>query len=626
MTVRIGRYFKNDPHMMRIRFIFSLDPDLLERTVEKGQAALNKPKNPREGNSMKLSRRHLMLGAGGLAAIGALGVAAFRDKPRPRARFEKRKTRQPNILLIVTDQERHHDYLPAGLKLPNRERIFERATRFKMHGISGLCSMARANIYTGQHYQHNGVYENTPIPFAHDLYPSVPTIGTMMQDAGYETAYFGKWHLTHLPTTEEVGTGKMRALFQSYGFEVNDQAGEVEGPQAGYHKDPRTARVAASYLHEKAKAGKGERPWFAAVNLLNPHDIMFYLATQRQLDTFVSLPIGGTDLVPRPDDPLYAENLDLPLLENFGETGDVDKPLAHQLFRQVNDLALGEIPLDDAAGWKAYENYYFNCLRDVDRNLGTVLDAMDATDAWRDTVVIFTADHGELSGAHGLRAKGNVIYRENCEVPLAICHPDIGTESETGVLTSHVDIAPAILRFAGIEQAEWQEQLPGLRGHDLSQALGNGADRELGGIGRKGVLYQWDSRIYGSPEGVHLIADAFKAEGLSRAMKFYDAFVVEGLKYRHGMRGSFDGRYKFARYFRPTEHNTPGSMEELKRLNDLELYDTQADPLERVNIANNPENEAFVWQMAQLTNALVAGEVGEDDGQMLPGPSMIWNA
>ena len=55
---------------------------------------------------MKLSRRHLMMGAGGLAAMGALGVAAFGDKPRPRAHFEKRKSRQPNIQLIVTDLER----------------------------------------------------------------------------------------------------------------------------------------------------------------------------------------------------------------------------------------------------------------------------------------------------------------------------------------------------------------------------------------------------------------------------------------------------------------------------------------------------------------------------------------
>ncbi len=87
-----------------------------------------------------------------------------------------------------------------------------------------------------------------------------------------------------------------------------------------------------------------------------------------------------------------------------------------------------------------------------------------------------------------------------------------------------------------------------------------------------------------------------------------------------------DRRYRFARYFRPTAHNTPASFEELKRLNDLELYDTQADPLERINIANRPENDGLVWKMAQLTNRLVAEEVREDDGQMLPGPTMIWNA
>lgn len=574
---------------------------------------------------MKISRRNMLIGAGGLATLGAVGFAHERANARPRANFAKRKSRQPNILLIVTDQERHHDYLPTALPFPNRQRIFERATQMRMQGISGLCSMARANIYTGQHYQHNGVYENVPIPFAHDLYPSVPTLGTMMQDAGYETAYFGKWHLTHLPATEDVGTGKIRKLFQSYGFEINDQPGEIEGPQGGHKKDPRTAKTAAAYIRERGRATTSDRPWFAAVNLLNPHDIMFYLATKRQMDTFLHISIGGTDLVPAPDDPVYAEDLGLPFLPNFGVEGDVDKPFAHTLFRRVNDLALGEIPDDDIAGWRAYENYYFNCLRDVDRSLGTVLDAVDETNAWADTVVIFTADHGELSGAHGLRAKGNVVYRENCEVPLAICHPDIKSPSETGVLTSQVDIVPAILSFAGIAEAERKEQFPALRGRDLSLALGAGADRGLKGLGREGVLYQWDSRLYGSPEGVREIARAFKDSGLNKLWGFYEGFIAEGVKYRHGMRGSYDGRYRFARYFRPTEHNTPSSLEELKRLNDLELYDTQSDPLERINIANRPENADLVWKMAQLTNRLVAEEVGEDDGQMLPGPSMIWN-
>lgn len=330
--------------------------------------------------------------------------------------------------------------------------------------------------------------------------------------------------------------------------------------------------------------------------------------------------------MPAPDDALYAEDLDLPLLPNFGTAGDVDKPLAHKLFRDTNDLALGEIPDDDLDGWRSYENYYFNCLRDVDRNIGTVLDAMDETGAWDNTIVIFTADHGELSGAHGLRAKGNVIYRENCEVPLAICHPDIKTPSVSGVLTSHVDLAPAILSFAGITEAERKKQFPALKGHDLSAALGAGADRGLGGIGRTGVLYQWDSRIYGSPDGVIEIAKSFKEGGLAKLSGLFEAMIVEGVKYRHGMRGAYDGRYRFARYFRPTEHNTPQSMDELKRFNDLELYDTESDPLERINLANQPEHEETVWRMAQLVNALVAQEVGEDTGQMLPGPSMFWTA
>jgi arylsulfatase len=510
----------------------------------------------------------------------------------------------------------------VGLKLPNHDRLYSRATRFSnMNGISGLCSIARGNIYTGQHYQNNGVYENVPVPFAHDLYADVATLGTMMQDAGYETAYFGKWHLTKLPPLDP-GADWMRRLFKSYGFDVSNQPGDVEGPHQGYAKDADTATAAATYIRSRKGA---ERPWFASVNLLNPHDIMFFLA-RRQYETLVPLPFADIRLLPAPADAIYQQDLGLPLPPNFGAGGDVAKPAAHDLYRIANDAGLGRIPDDDLDAWRRHENYYLNCLRDVDRKVGTVLDAMDETGAWIDTVVVFTSDHGEMSGAHGLRGKGNVIYRENASVPFAIVHPDIKSDGDTPALASHVDIAPTLLRFACVEGAVLAEQASWLKGRDLTAALGPGASRTLGGAGRDGVLYQWDSRIYGSAEATEKTAEAFRHNGAVRAWRLFNGPLLDGLKNRHGMRGAFDGRWKFARYFRPREHNTPRDLAELRRLNDVELYDTVADPTERVNLADRPEAAADLLRMSNLTNRLMAGEVGRADVAELPGPSFLWTA
>src|SRR5699024_5794918 len=89
---------------------------------------------------------------------------------------------------------------------------------------------------------------------------------------------------------------------------------------------------------------------------------------------------------------------------------------------------------------------------------------------------------------------------------------------------------------------------------------------------------------------------------------------------RGAIRAIFDGRYTFARYFSPKQHNVPQSMEDLFKLNDVELFDLQRDPNEMTNLAmDRKRNGALLEAMNAKLNALIAAEVGEDIGQMLPG-------
>ena len=93
------------------------------------------------------------------------------------------------------------------------------------------------------------------------------------------------------------------------------------------------------------------------------------------------------------------------------------------------------------------------------------------------------------------------------------------------------------------------------------------------------------------------------------------------------IRGVFDGRYKFARYFRATEHHKPRDWETLIAHNDLELYDTAADPDELVNLAHEPdEHKAKILELNAKVNALIDAEVGPDDGSIYPGPTSAYGS
>ena len=112
-------------------------------------------------------------------------------------------TNQPNILMIVTDQEYAHQSLPAGFVLPNRDRIRSRGVTFNSHhATTTVCTPSRSVIYTGRHTPHTRMFDNTNFAWIDDMKAdpeALPTVGHMLRDLGYHTVYKGKWHLSELP-------------------------------------------------------------------------------------------------------------------------------------------------------------------------------------------------------------------------------------------------------------------------------------------------------------------------------------------------------------------------------------------------------------------------------------------
>ncbi|MBL8224424.1 MAG: sulfatase-like hydrolase/transferase [Chromatiales bacterium] len=573
-----------------------------------------------------LTRRELLHATGAMAMAAGLAAPAAQatTAPGPAASPASGSPTGPwNILFILTDQERFFrpGELPAGYSLPAHERLARRGVTFTNHTISScVCTPSRSVIYTGRHIQQTGMFDNTNFPWISSLSPDMRTVGDMLRDAGYYTAYKGKWHLTKdFETVNTLGTPTkiFTAEMEEYGFSDYFGIGDIIAhTQGGYRHDGVITAMAGSWLRGKgrelAAAGK---PWFLAVNLVNPHDVMFYDTDAP--GTPVHQARGLTHVARDPVDPLYAKQWSFDLPPNHGQALDAPgRPPAHRDFLRSHDALVGEIP-DEPERWKRRHNYYLNCLRDADRNVGTLLDELDAAGLTDRTIIVLTADHGDMDGAHRLHAKGAVGYREQNNVPLVIAHPAFPGDRSCRALTSHVDLAPTLVAFTGVNGQRRREITRELPGKDLGALLPDPEGAEVNAV-REGALFNYNMFAYLDGDYLYKAVRWIQQGGNPKELR--SAGFAPDLRKRGAVRSVFDGRYAFTRYFSPKEHNRPTTLEQLYRQNDVELYDRQADPLEMQNLATDRRRHGeLLLAMNAKLNRLIDGEVGEDRGQMLPG-------
>jgi arylsulfatase len=576
-----------------------------------------------------VTRREFLVAAGagavglGLGA-GAAAAATTSGETAPHGVVSSRSTGRPyNIVFILTDQERFFrpGELPEGYSLPAHERLTRSGTLFSNHTINScVCTPSRSVLYTGQHIQRTGMFDNTNFPWIQSMSTELPTVGDMLRQAGYYTAYKGKWHLTkEFETVNKLGTPTkiFTEEMEAYGFSDYMGIGDIIAhTQGGYLHDGITTAMAGSWLRGKGRElAAAQKPWFLAVNLVNPHDVMFYDTDAP--GTPVQTARGITHVARDPVDPLYARQWNFELPASHDQAIDAPgRPAAHRDFLRSHDALVGNIP-NEPDRWRRRHNYYLNCLRDADRNIAAVLAEIDAAGLTDSTIIVLTADHGDMDGAHQLHAKGAVAYREQNNVPLIISHPALPGGGQCRAITSHVDIAPTLVALTGVPLERRQSITRGLPGKDLSGLLAAPAAADVNAL-HEGVLFNYNMFAY--LDGDYLLkALAYIQQG-GDPKKLKDAGIAPDMGKRGAVRSVFDGRHVFTRYFSPRQHNRPTTLEDLYRVNDVELFDLQADPFEVTNLAARKGQQGeLVLAMNEKLNRLIEAEVGEDRGQMLPG-------
>lgn len=468
---------------------------------------------------------------------------------------------RPNILLIVSDEERRNDWLEGVVDLPAHRRLRDDGLSFdRYYTHSSPCSPARASLYTGRYLAQHGVVDNVSFPAHVALDPAIPTIGGLLAERGYRSSYLGKWHLSHDRQPDMAAHGYRDWQGDDYWYTGN--------PWTGRHFDPILADQAVEWL---ARHGSG-RPWFLTVALLGPHDIMWYPADHSSfladhpeaaeaLDFIQRARLGpeagDLGLVPPPED--YPRRFER-LPENFHDDLHT-KPEVQRAWRHVRNREhfVGAMDPADHRSWLRYLDYYAYLHEQLDEALAELLGALDRLGLYDDTAVVYTSDHGDACGSHGLRAKLPCVYEEVMGVPLVVKFPGGPAGRRTRALATHVDLAATIAAWGGVDPGG----APGLSGRDLAPVL---ADPDA--AVRDYVLFSQDSA----------------QSGLIRSS-------------RYAVRGFFDGRTKYARYYgigggieRDGTRASSGKVFDVDADfddHDHEWYETAEDPHELVNLAGD---------------------------------------
>jgi len=519
-----------------------------------------------------------------------------------------------NIIFIIVDQRTYRLLAGSEYSLPAIDAIASHGVRFQNHYIaSAMCSPSRATFLTGRPPQFHHVFDQMQYSYVPTLDPHIPNVGSVLKGLGYKTAYFGKFEMD-----KEILSAKPTVNYsqvaQPYGFDVFSAGGDANSdPLSGFDNDRLTAGESVRWLRVMAmESRRTGQPFFMVASFVNPHDIM-YGNGNIPGQSPVQKPLSPKAAPPPPPDSTYEKKWSFTLPPSLQESLTAPgMPGALLEYQKGWDGWSGTIPTDRKDMWTIFYNYYLNTIRDSERSIQEIVDVLNDMNLWRDTVVVFTADHGEMGGSHGgLKGKGPFSYEQNVHVPLIIAHPAAKAGATCSALTSHLDLVPTFVGLTGLPDSKRPASVKALPGHDFSSLLANPEKADAHAV-RPGVLFNY--------VGVSTVDGDYLLQTMTNLFlnKPSPPLSQAKLDKRGFLYVVFDGRYKFARYYAPTAFNTPVTLEEILKNNDVQLFDLESDPEETHNLALKPQqHKDLMLRMNALLNDLVAKEVGENDGAFL---------
>jgi arylsulfatase A-like enzyme len=369
---------------------------------------------------------------------------------------------RPSFLVIMTDDQRYdamgvvqreqgEEARFPWLNTPNMDRLADQGTRFRnAFFVCSLCAPSRAAFLTGRYNHANGIINNrTPLP------DDMTTYASLLRDAGYRTAYVGKWHMGvqrgKRPGFDESASYVGQGRYIDCPFEIDGETTATSG-----WVDDVATDYAIGFLERQS--APGESPFLLVLGYKTPHGPRTREAVPDRLahlyaDAAAKRAVNADDPPPWRDDPEYLEAVDRfqksvsEYLRRRGEgAGRVDAR------RLPGEREKGKGPGDWQEGrGEEGKRAYFQLLNGVDENLGRLLDTLEKTGLSANTVVVFASDNGYFWGEHGLATK-RAAYEDSIRMPFVVRMPGQRNGATVDAMTLNIDLAPTILDLAGVSR------------------------------------------------------------------------------------------------------------------------------------------------------------------------------
>jgi choline-sulfatase len=501
--------------------------------------------NSEDGGEKDGITRGDLLKAAGAAAPGLLlGGRAAAAVARPRRALPARQVAGMNVLVFLTDQQRAIQHFPPGWSKRNMPGL----TRLQRHGLTFehaftnacMCSPARSTFMSGYFPAQHGVKYTLETDMPAPQYPQVELTTTFKNPAsvaaaaGYTPVYKGKFHCNK-PAN---GSTWVPSDVNQYGFtrwdppdaganqDVSEEGGGVYDNDGRFMNSQGTPEAgtegAVQYLSSTAAQSQ---PFFMVVSLVNPHDVLFYPKTYAS---------GGYD-----QSWLQGE-IEVP------KTANEDLSTKPSVQAQFLKLFNASGPIPTAQMKRNYLNFYGNLMKASDAYLMKILQTLAKAGLLDNTLVIATADHGEMGTTHGgMRQKNFNFYEESTRVPLVYSNPRLFKKPQrSDALVSHVDFLPTLASLVDAPadaRDSWQ-------GVDYSDQI---LSRSPTKPSQNYTVFTYDDWQSGQSRGPYP-------------------------KPPNHIVSIREQRYKLARYY-DADGNVPDQWE---------MYDLKTDPLERINLAH----------------------------------------